>query len=103
MAKKPKLPQDGSFRIKDYETGLYWSRNIVTSYEVQPDGTNKRCYSHWSKVGTVYHKRGPAESVVTSLTRTFKSNRDTEAKIILYGNKETARYSVVECDIVDKS
>lgn len=103
MAKPPKPKQEGSFRIKDTETGLYWSRNTIYGFDILPDGTKKRNWSHWHKTGSVYLKRGPAEIVVTKLTRTYKDNRDTQAKIILYGNKETARYMVVECDIVDKS
>lgn len=88
--------------MKDLETGLYWNRNSLTIEEIQPDGTKKRSWTRWNNIGTVYNKRGPAESQVTSLTRTFKHKRDTEAKIILYGDAKVARYRVVECDIKDK-
>lgn len=102
MAKRPKDKQEGAFRIKDLETGLYWSRNTIYGWELLPDGTKKRIWSHWHTTGSVYLKRGPAEIVVTKLTRTYKDKRDTQAKIILYGDEKTARYKVVECDIVDK-
>lgn len=88
--------------MKDLETGLYWNRNSQTIEVVQPDGTKKRTWTRWNSIGTVYNKRGPAESQVTSLTRTSIDKRDTDAKIVLYGNEKVARYRVVECDIVDK-
>jgi hypothetical protein len=66
------------------------------------DGTPTTIYSHWNDVGTVYNKRGPAESMVTQLTKTSIEKRDTDAKIILYGNDKVARYRVIECELKDK-
>lgn len=97
MAKKSKK---GFWRIIDLETGLYYNRKYVV---VNPDAkTYMEQRSRWDDHGDVWKNKGSAESQVTSLTRTFKKDRDTETKIILYGSKETARYRVVEAEIKDK-
>lgn len=108
MAKK--APR-GLWRVKDIETGLYYSRkwtqkpkeectqNELNSIQVQ---IHNVVYLHWNEYGDVWTNKGSAERIVTQLTHTFKHKRDTDAKIVLYGNKDTARIRVVECNVTDK-
>lgn len=96
MAKKK---SKGFFRVKDLATGLYYNKRAIWLYD---DNGKYNGHTHWDQYGSIWNSRGPAESQVTALTKTFKHNRDTEAKMILYGSKETYNIRVVEADIQDK-
>lgn len=98
---KAKPVQRGFFRIKDIETGLYYhKRNIMIDKKAGYSADN---WTHWTAMGDIWTFRGSCESMLTRLTKTYKDKRDTTAKRVLFGNKETARLIIVECDIVDKS
>ena len=87
--------------MKDLETGLYYNKRWLKPDPKSPHN-QKSSYTHWNEFGDIWNNRGSAERMVTTLTKTFKHQRDTETKIILYGSKETARYRVVEATVQDK-
>ncbi len=96
MAKKQ---LKGFYRIKDLSTGLYYNKRSIRINDAQGKYAGS---TNWDNFGSVWDKRGPAESQVTSLTKTFKADRDTEAKMILFGNKKTYNIRVIEALVEDK-
>ena len=98
MAKKNN--SKGIFRIKDVDTGLYYHKKWIMIDKKK--GYSEGNFTHWDKIGSIWDNRGSAERMLTQITRVKKDKRDTQAKKVLYGNKETASYTIVECDIVDK-
>lgn len=98
---KTKPNQRGFFRIKNLETGLYYhKRRVMLDKKAGYDANN---WVHWTEMGDIWTFRGSAESMLTRMTKIEKAKRDTTAKRVLFGNKETASIVLVECDIVDKS
>lgn len=97
---KVKKSNKGVFRIKDTETNLYYHKRWLMIDKSK--GYSKDNFTHWNEVGTIWDNRGAVERMLTQITRTAKDKRDTKAKIVLYGNKEVARYTIVECDIIDR-
>lgn len=93
----------GVFRIKDTETGLYYSREYIRTEDPKNPGYGNAQFTHWDHIGSIWTNTGAVQRMFTQITRVEKKNRDTKAKVILYGNKEVARYIIVECDIVDKN
>ena len=65
-------------------------------------GYAKDNFTHWDTLGDVWHNKGSCERVVTQITRVYKDKRDTEAKKVLFGTKESVKIEVVEATVTDK-
>lgn len=98
---KLKKNNHGVFRIKNTDTGLYYHKKWLMIDKAK--GYKEGNFTHWSEIGSIWDNRGSVERMLTQLTKVEKKKRDTTAKIVLFGNKETTRLIIVECDIVDKS
>ena len=75
------------YRIKDVSTGLYYTNSWR---------------SWWNETGKLYTNKGTAERMLTKLTGIKKANRNTNTKIVLYGNEKSGKLRIVECEVKDK-